>query len=624
MRLYITLVFCCISALSVAQLPLSLEFEKAVAAKTRTLTGEPGPAYFQNRSDYRIRAAINPRTSVLTGAETVTYTNNSPSALPTLVIRLYQDILKRGFKADERVDPADQGKGVEIDWLVLNGDTVALRGGAINRTGTNLFLTLPQPLQPGQSVTLDIGWRFRIPRKTLIRMGVYSDTAMFVAYWYPQVAVFDDIDGWDQLNYGGMVEFYNDFGNFDVEITVPDRYLVWSTGVWQNPEQCLAPRILERYRRAQTADTVVQVVGASDYLMKSPPMLPKGSLTYTYKAEYVPDFAFCLSDYYHWDASSAVTDASGRRVYVEAVYNPEAADFPDVAGYAKEIIEDLSTRQPGVAFPYPKMTIFQGEMSGGGMEYPMMVNDAASPSMSASYSLTYHEIAHTYFPFYMGINEKKHAWMDEGWASFFPEDKMLEKGYADVPLQWEVIGYARTSGTSADAPLMSLSHQLRSGVYFNLSYSKAALAYWNLREVLGQEVFLKGMQQYMANWNGKHPTPYDFFHSFNTAAGEDLSWYWKPWFFETLKADLSLVSVESKGKKATIVVGNASGLPLPVRLRITYKGGREEVIEASPAVWKENPRQWQTEVALTGKLVSVVLGEEWIPDQQSSNNRYNR
>ncbi len=624
--MYKLIVFIAATGLGVAgafaQLPLNPAFQHALQSGTRTTTGEPGSRYFQNTADYTIRAKIDPEAYLLSGTETIVYTNNSPDELPQLVFRMYQDIMKKGFKTQEKINASDKTNGVAVSHLVVNGDSIDPVGTYVIRKGTNMIVTLNQPLMPGQKLTIDVGWSFQIPRKTQVRMGTYADTAMFIAYWFPQIAVYDDIDGWDMIDYLGRVEFYNEFGNFEVAVTVPDRYLMWATGVWQNPEDILQDEYLAKYRAAWQSDEVIRIVTQSDYVSKKGITLGNGPLTYRYKAEGVSDFAFCLSDFYNWDAASVVVDESGRRVYTEAVYNPKAKDFPMVAAHSREILADFSMRQPGIPYPYPKMTVFQGELSGGGMEYPMMVNDAASPSEPGSFGLTSHEIAHSYFPFYMGINERKYAWMDEGWASFFPGDQMEAKGFMNEGLAWEIKGFASASGTGYDPVLMEPSYELEEGLYYMQAYSKPATAYEMLRDVLGQEKFIVALHLYIERWHGKHPTPWDFFNCFNEAAGEDLSWFWKPWFFEKHRANLGLDEVEIKGKKLSLVVTNEGQLPLPLVLNFTFKNGETGTEHLDPSVWKENGSRYSYSGVFEAKVVSITLGDTWVPDQSPSNNSF--
>jgi hypothetical protein len=476
-----------------------IDIQKVYKKNTRSLNGIPGPAYWQNRSDYVIRASLNPQTHTLSGEESITYFNNSPDTLRQLVIRLYPDILKKGNIRDEAVNPDDITQGVDIQKIQVNGNVVDLNASRplVRRSGTNLFLQIPSPLPPTGKITVDIQWKYLIPQKTHIREGLYGTSSYFIAYWYPQIAVYDDVDGWDIFNYTGTQEFYNDFGNFDVEITMPDEFIVWATGVLQNPDEVLEKEYASRYKDACTSDEITKIVTAQDR-KKGEITLSKQAHIWKFKAEYVPDFAFATSDTYLWDATSVIVDnASSRRTVVSAAYNYNSKDFYEVARYSRQSIEYFSTDLPGVPFPYPSLTVFNGS---GGMEFPMMVNDG-SYNLAEAAEVTAHEIAHTYFPFYMGINERKYAWMDEGWAQMLPNEIEFKLRPGDQrtfsPQAYNAQVLSGFAGNEMDMPLMVSSSLLTGSSYGYSSYFRPGVAYATLKEMLGDELFTKTLQEYM-------------------------------------------------------------------------------------------------------------------------------
>jgi hypothetical protein len=523
------------------------EFENAYAKKTRAADGRPGPAYWQNRADYRIQATLEPRTGVLRGQETIRYQNNSPDTLRSLLVRLYQDMYKAGSPRDLLVDAADVHGGVEISRLTVNGQATALRPPNVAvQQRTNRSLRLPQPLMPGAALTLDLAWQVRLPRRTRIRMGALDSTSYFVGYWYPQVAVYDDLEGWDTFNYTGQQEFYNDCNSFEVDVTMPRNFLVWATGDWLNPAEILTAPYLAAYQQARTADAVVHLVDSVRSWGRQVTG-PQATHTWKFRAENVPDFAFATSNHYLWDATSVVADsATGRRVLVAAAYPKAARDFHETALAARHAVAYFSRELPGIPYPYPQLTVFNG-LKEGGMEFPMMANNASKQNREEMLGVTAHEIAHTYFPFYLGINERKYAWMEEGWASFLD-------GYAATYVQGQLDTgspaanpaagvrslaekaqwYAQDAGTQYDVPLMTPSVMLRERwMVGTSSYVRPALAYSVLLEVLGKSRFREALREYARRWHGKHPTPYDFFYTFDAVAGESLSWFWQPWFFES-------------------------------------------------------------------------------------------
>jgi len=612
------------ASLSFAQraddLYVPLEVQRAYTDATRSRNGKPGPNYWQNRSEYKISVELLPGTRQIKGEQTVTYHNNSPDTLQQLVVRLYPDIFKKGNARDEDIDPEDVTDGVAITQLQINGkmlDTRPQENSGVRRTSTNMIVRLPQPLMPKTNLKLTISWNYTIPKKTHIREGSYGDNTFMVAYWYPQIAVYDDIDGWDRLEYGGQTEFYNDFSNFDVTVKVPQNFLVWATGTWQNPGQILSPAILKRYQDSRKSDETVRIVTAED-LQKGGVTQAKPQLTYQFKAENVPDFVFAASNRYLWDATSATAE-TGRRVAVSAAYDANSQDFREVARFAKQSIEHFSTQMPGVPFPYPNLTVFNGS---GGMEFPMFVNDGSFPLDEAA-EVTAHEIAHTYFPFYMGINERKYAWMDEGWAQFLPNEIPFEiNGKAFYAQQYNAQYFSRTNGRELEMPPMVPSTLLDNGFSYTIaSYMRSATAYAMLQDLLGKDRFKLALQEYMRRWHGKHPLPYDFFFSFNSAANEDLSWFWKPWFFDPGYADLGIKSV-TEGITPKIIISRNGTLPVPVYLTVTFADGTTDIIRETAQVWKSGAKEFTVTKKYEKAIRSVELGNLQIPDVNSRDNVY--
>jgi len=606
-----------------ADLYVPLEIQKAYAKGTRSRDGKPGSNYWQNRSDYKISVELVPATRQIKGEETITYYNNSNDTLTQVVVRLYPNIFKKGNARDEDVEPEDVTDGVNISLLQVNDkvlDTKATgRMAAVRFTSTNMFIRLPQPLFPKTNVKLAINWAYTIPAKTHIREGTYGENTFMVAYWYPQIAVYDDIDGWDRLEYGGQTEFYNDFSNFDVTVKVPQNFLVWGTGVWQNPEQSLAPTYLSRYQNAAKSDEITRLVTTEDW-QKGGVTQNKAQLAYQYKAENVPDFAFAVSNRYLWDVTSAVADpASKRRTTINVAYDVNSKDFYEVARFAKQSVEFFSTQMPGIPYPYPNLTVFNGS---GGMEFPMFVNDGSFPIEEAA-EVAAHEIAHTYFPFYMGINERKYAWMDEGWAQFLPNEIPFRIGTSTFyPQQTNALYFASVSGREFEMPMMIPSTLLDNQLSYTFaSYMRSAVAYAMLQDLLGKEKFKQVLNEYMRRWNGKHPSPYDFFFSFNDAAKEDLTWFWKPWFFERGAADLGIGNVEP-GKTTRITVVRKGLLPLPVHLTVTFTDGTTDTIHETARIWKSGAKETVITRKYDKPIKGIVLGDMQIPDINPKDNTY--
>ncbi len=599
-----------------------LEIQKAYVKSTRSKDGKPGPNYWQNRSDYKITVEMEPASRLLKGEETVTYYNNSNDTLTQIVVRLYPNIFKKGAARDEDVNPGDVTEGVTISTLQINDKAVELNSGggrsAVRYTTTNAFIRLAQPLFPKNSVKLAINWSYNVPAKTHIREGMYGENTFMIAYWYPQIAVYDDIDGWDRLEYGAQTEFYNDFCNFDVTVRVPQNFLAWGTGVWQNPEQVLTPTFLTRYQNSKKSEEIAHIVTADDW-KKGGITQSKSQLTYQFKAENVPDFAFAISSRYLWDATSAQVESSGRRTAISAVYDANSKDFYEVARFAKQSVEYFSTQMPGIPYPYPNLTVFNGS---GGMEFPMFVNDGSYPLEEAA-EVTAHEIAHTYMPFYMGINERKYAWMDEGFAQFLPNGIPFKIGENTFyPQQTNALYLASVGGREMEMPMMIPSNLLDNQLSYGFSsYFRPALAYATLENMLGKDKFKQVLNEYMRRWNGKHPMPYDFFFSFNDAAKEDLTWFWKPWFFERGYADLGIKKVET-GKVTKITIAQNGQLPVPIVVTVTFTDGSTDVHQETARVWQSGAKEYAITKKYTKPIQKVVVGDLQVPDVNGRDNIY--
>lgn len=600
-------------------LPIPLNIQRAIEKGTRTLEGKPGSNYWQNSADYKIKAELEPKTRTITGTEEITYYNNSPDTLKQIVIKILMDIYRRGNTRDFEIDTRALTDGMKSNGIFVEGKEYKTDGtiSKLRREGTNFFIELEKPIVPKSKAEIKCDWNFIIPNTSQIRMGAYDSTTFFIAYWFPQVAVYDDIDGWDVVNYTGQVETYNDFSNHEIELTVPKNFLVWATGGLQNPEEVFAKEILERYKKAYSSDTVIKIVEEMDY-QKGLTTADKEKLVYKFKASNVMDFAFATSDHYLWDGSSLIVDKiSGRRTFIDAAYNKSSKDFYTVAEVARKAIESFSTHIPGVSFPYPEMTVFNGV---GGMEFPMMVNDSSVPELQGTVHLTSHEISHTYFPFFMGINERKYAWMDEGWATMLPFDFQTANAPGYDPRKRNALSYNDFAGNEQDIPPMVLSYELRGASYRTASYRRPGAAYEFLRQILGDDLFKRCLHNYMNLWSGKHPIPYDFFFTFNETAGQNLNWFFKPWFFETKYPDLSLTAIHTK-ERISLSVSNKGGLPLPVKIKFYYEDGTSEIVyDKNADEWRDGKVGILTIIKPKAKVKKIELGNTQIPDANLNDN----
>ncbi|HKH91089.1 MAG TPA: hypothetical protein VKA54_04750, partial [Gemmatimonadaceae bacterium] len=377
----------------------SLYVPRGVAAAyekgTRSRDGRPGPRYWQSRARYTITLTTSPPNRNVTGTEQIVYFNNSPDTLSRLVMRLIVNIHKPGATRAGTANPDYLTSGVHIDAFAVNGKAVpwdAESGFTVQR------VELPTPLLPRDSVRLSVDWHYDVSKESG-REGAIDSTTFFLAYAYPRVSVYDDYGGWDTTPFDDRLEFYSDFNDYDVTVKVPANFLVWGTGTLLNPAEVLQPEILQRFRSSLTAAQTIHVATA-DEMRTHRVTVQQPVNAWRFRATNIPDVAFAVSDHYVWDAGSVAVEPGERpRVSVQAAYNDTAADYRHMVRFAGHALEWLSRNWPGVPYPYEKTTVVQGP---AGMEYPMMANDESYADTVFSKFVAEHEIAHSYFPFYMG------------------------------------------------------------------------------------------------------------------------------------------------------------------------------------------------------------------------------
>ena len=601
------------------QLFQSTEFNNAILNQTRTSTGKPGKNYWQNRGDYTIHVSFDPASNILSGSEIIKYYNNSPDTLKEFIIRLYPDLYKKGVTRLSEIDEKDLTEGVSIDSFQIGNELISNFSdpGKAFHKNTNLIIHPNESVLPHSKVELSVRWRYFVNTGSPVRTGMVDSGSYFIAYFFPRVSVYDDIDGWDSWSYNGTQEFYNDFGNFNVDISVPKNYVVWATGDCLNASENFSDKIINKMKIAATSPKIIHVIDETDYSNND-----IFSLTATgkwkFSAKNVTDFAFAISNHYLWDVSSVVVDSStGRRTLAEAAYNKIHLDYFDVASQAHQSVFYMSHYYPKYPFPFNHETVFDGTDQ---MEYPMMVNDNPTQSHKDAVQLTTHEIFHSYFPFFMGINETQYAWMDEGWATIGESVISPLMGEPEDEGIFSKTRYEAISGTDKDVPLITNTKLYSDAAYLSNSYGKGGLCYYVLQDLLGDKLYFKSLHQYMNDWHGKHPVPYDFFYSFNNASGKNLNWFWKKWFFEWVYPDLAIKNVENSKTGTKIIIENKGGLPLPVYVTIT-SSGKTSVIKSTAVVWKDG----KTVISLQTKLPyssidKIKLGNEFIPDKFETNN----
>jgi hypothetical protein len=594
-------------------LPIAPEFQKTYQKETRNTDGKPGRNYWQNTSKYDLNVDFNPTTRLLKGKVQVTYTNNSPDTLKEIWFKLYPNLYKKGTPRKSKLAESDLGNGVAIEKLAANGKSIT----DFKIDGTNMTVSVPAVV-PGKTISFSIDYSYTLNKGSHMRTGQVDEGSHFVAYFFPRIAVYDDVDGWNKFPYTGAEEFYNDFDQFNASITVPGGYGVWATGDLKNPSEVFQKDIVSRMLSAEKNDAVIDVITDKDLADKKVTQ-PNAFNTFKFEAKNVTDFVFALSDHYLWKSSSLVVDPkTKRRTRVDAVFNPKHKDYYEVIDFARKTVEAMSYTFPKWPFPYNHETIFDGLDQ---MEYPMMVNDNPVDDRTDAITLTDHEIFHTMFPFYMGINETKYGWMDEGWATIgeWLISPMIDSTIVD---EYGVQPTASSSGGKDDTPIMTLTPDLKGSGSFTNSYPKPGLAYLFVKDYLGDELFTKALHTYIKNWNGKHPMPYDFFNSMNEGSGKNLNWFWKAWFFEDGVTDMAIKVVAKTSSGYTITIENKSVKPLPIDLSLTYEDGSVEKSHSTIGVWEKGEKQVKIDIKTSKKLSKVVMGNPHTPDKVKSDNSF--
>lgn len=615
-KLFFTILFFySVGCFAQVTLPMPVNLQETYTKGTRTPGGAPGKNYWQNRADYTLNIRFNPTSRLLDGKVSVEYFNNSPDTLKQILFKLYPNLYKKGDMRNMAVLPADIGDGVTINRITA--DQIEVAGKNLNMDGTNMTATI-SPLAPGQHIHFDIEYSYTLNKTSHIRTGQVDSGAFFVAYFFPRIAVYDDIDGWNEHQYLGTQEFYNDFCHFNLAVTVPGNYEVWATGNLKNANEVYLPKIARRVEEAGLNDGVTNVITAND-LKTGAITQHADSNTWNFEADSVTDVAFAISNHYLWQASSLMVDPkTSRRTRVDAVFNADHKDYFEVVNYARKTVEAISYQFPHWPYPYPHETVFDGLDQ---MEYPMMVNDAPYEKAEDDIELTDHEIFHTMFPFYMGINETKYAWMDEGWATIgeWVISHLIDNRINDY---YAINTYERTAGTEDDLPIMTLSTHLNNVSYSTNSYPKPALAYLYIRDMLGEVPFNRALHYYIAEWHGKHPMPYDFFNCMNTATGMNLNWFWKSWFFEDGVPDQAITKFTTQKSQHTVVITKVGVKPTPIDLTIYYKNGTTEQLHKSIACWQTGNKTFTITFVSKKPIDKLELGNGYDPDVNKKDNEW--
>jgi hypothetical protein len=617
-------------------------FTRAVMHGTRTRTGAPGPNYWVQHPQYVIQVALDSATARVTGKERVTYRNFSPDTLHMLDVYLRQNAFAPGMPRNQSVPITG---GVTLESVMVNGSRIAAvadRNPAMPITaapnapptpgqyavdGTVMMIPLATPLVPGATLTLDVTWSYTpAPAPADGREG-RDGNVYFMGYWYPEIAVYDDVDGWVADPYLLEAEFYMDPADYDVDITVPHGWVVGATGTLQNAASVLSRAARDSLRTARMTGRTVHVASPGDMT----PFANGGAAAHWhFIANGVRDFSWGTSDEYAWDATRALLGDAGQQdtIDINSFYRltPDASAWATGgARYTRDAIAQMSRWL--WRYPYPQMTSMEGILDSGGMEYPMMtLMQPWADTLSLAGDLM-HETGHMWFPMQVGSNETRFPWMDEGFTQFDVAQAMRAQygedrtgGRPNDSEHGQRALYLALARAGNEAPLMLPGDQFPQDLYLTVYYDKTGQVLSALRAMLGDDVLHQALMTYGHEWTGRHPQPYDFFNAVDAAAGKDLSWFWTTWFYHTWALDQAIDSVATVGDSLVVTIGDHGLAPMPVLVAVTRRDSSVQRVTIPVDVWLTGKRQATLTLAPAANVVRITIDPDGaFPDIDRTN-----
>lgn len=604
--------------------PMTNSIRKAFQAGTRDFTGKPGPKYWQLEADYTIKASLDPATQTITGSEKITMHNNSPDDLKNIVLRLDHNI----FRAEAMrggSTPAEATDGMVVTGIKIAGQAVDLTAAppmgrnapaptkitVSGLTRTVASVNLLEPVKAGSTVEVEIEWHTKLPggqNGRGHRMTQRFESRLFQpTQWYPRIAKYDDLRGWETSPYLGPAEFYNNFGKFDVSITVPGGWIVSGTGVLQNPEEVLTETARQRLSTVLNSNDDVVIVSESE---KGPGKATAAGdkLTWHFVADKVNDFAWATADNFIWKATRATIPGKGA-IPIHMVYLPDRAKFFEKAGpVARHALEFYSALW--APYPFPQLTMQDGPSAG--MEYPMVIN--------SNQGAADHETAHQWWPMVVSNNETRYGWMDEGFNQFM--NILSDADDEKKPYNLDGLGqsYGRMSGSEDEAPMMWSANDAGSGYGFQ-TYAKTPLMLSMLGGVVGDEAVINAMKKYTATWSYKHPSPWDYIFFMDNELGQNLEWFWYYWLWTTESVEGSIQDVKTVKGKTIVTVHQAGQMPSPVVLKVEFEAegpaiknvANAKMIDATTAevtwpvsVWMNGDRTFKAEMNFGERKIKKI------------------
>jgi hypothetical protein len=579
----------------------------------RSADGSPGPDYWQQRADYKITVALDTTAQSIRGAVQIRYTNNSPDTLRYLWLQLDQNLYRPGsegsmlFPADSRWGVQGFVGGYELRDVRVDGQIVTPR-----IHDTMMQLVPAAPLSPhGGNATITMNFSFRVPEHGSDRMG--RDGPLYeIAQWYPRMAVYDDVKGWNTDLYLGQGEFYLEYGDIDFAVTVPAGYTVAASGTLQNPGDVLTPEQRKRLARATKTQEVIPIISVSE--ARARPI--QGNKTWRFRAEKVRDVAWAAAPDFRWDATS------WNGILMQSYYEWPKAGKAWEAGAEQTQWTIRHYSETFFPFPYPQATSVAGPV--GGMEYPMFVMVHAGEDSMSVFSTINHEHGHEWFPMIVGSNERRYPWMDEGFNTYINAFAKELRWRDTVIIGSMVENWKATVDAGNDVPMMTAADNIPASALGAIGYRKPAVALLTLRnQVVGPELFDAAFKEYIGKWAFKHPTPADFFRTIENATGRDLAWYWRGFWYTTDLLDVGIDSVSHRQQEgqnvAVVTLRRVMPVVFPVRLRVKYANGSTGDFSFPANIWA-NGERFDAVISVPAQVVGARLWpDQSVPDWNSSN-----
>ena len=610
----------------------------------RSSNGAPGPSYWQNEADYELHATLDTAKKELSITETITYTNNSPNTLPSLWIQLEQNLYRKDSRGQalfgglmRRMMHTAPGVDTNTEGFVF--DSVEIESGKHSAKAdylvndTRMQIRLAEPLKShGGQLKVHIHYHYTIP-------GVWGGRTSWgtskqgdiydIAQWYPRMCVYDDLRGWDTLPYIGS-EFYLEYGNFDYYLTVPANMIVAGSGELVNPKEVLTATEISRLAEAAKSDKTIYIRKPEE--VKDPASRPKqdGNLTWHFRMQNTRDVVWTASPVFVWDAAR-INLPDNKTSLAMSVYPPESVG-PNQWDKSTEYVKDSIERFSKHWFPYPWPTAVSVAGFSTGMEYPGVVFDGIDDKDDFLFWVTAHEIGHDWFPMIVGSNERRHAFMDEGFNTFIDieESAEYEHGKYGPKRDSEYSQGGEPPDTilkvldNPEAPtLMARADAYSFAIGHPVSYFKGAYGLVLLREqILGPQRFDEAFRKYIADWAFKHPSPSDFFREMESEGGEDLTWFWRGWYLENWKYDVAVDKIENKPEGNAVTISNLGQLVLPTTVEAAFADGSKTRIKLPIETWlSKSTYTWTPEDSGKSAITSVTVDpDHQLPDDNRTNN----